>query len=155
MASFDYYRTKLRPEIFKGMGGLASDQGETWHKMRSAVNPVMMPPKAAKSYIPAIDAVTRDFMSKIDGLRNADGELPATFSKDLSLWSLEAIGVIALDRRLGVMSDDRDADADLLMKTMKDFSRLSLNIEMAPPIWKYYQTKEFKELMEVYENITR
>lgn len=155
LESFAYYRTKVRPDVFKGMGGLVSDQGETWHKLRSAVNPVMLPPKVAKSYIPAIDAVTRDFMNKIHLLREDNGEMPATFGTEMSLWALESIGVIALDRRLGVLSFERDEDAELLIKTVKDFFRISLNIEMSPPIWKYYQTKEFKELMEVFENMTR
>lgn len=155
LASFTYYRTEVRPDVFKGMGGLVSDQGATWHRLRSAVNPAMMAPKVAKSYVPAVDAVTRDFLRKVHMLRDADDELPANFGTELNLWSLESIGAIALDRRLGVMAFERDADAELLIKTVKDFFELSYNIEMKPAIWRFYKTREFKRLMQTYENMTR
>lgn len=53
--TFDYYRTKVRPEVFNDMGGLVSDQGETWYKLRTKVNPVMMQPRTVKSYIDPVD----------------------------------------------------------------------------------------------------
>lgn len=155
LASFVYYRTVLRPEIFKGMGGLVNDQGEPWHKLRSAVNPVMMAPRVARNYVPVVDEVSRDFLRKVHLLRDANDELPATFGNELNLWALESIGTIALDRRLGVMSFERDADADLLIQTVKDFFRLTYSVEMKPAIWRYYKTKEFKQLMATFDNMTK
>lgn len=153
--SFTYYRTEVRPDVFKGMGGLVSDQGETWQRLRSAVNPVMMAPRVARSYVPEVDAVARDFMHKVHMLRDPHDELPATFGNEMNLWALESIGVIALDRRLGVLAFERDRDADVLIEAVKDFFRLAYVIEMMPPFWKYYQTKQFKQLMGVFDDMTR
>uniref|UniRef100_A0A182ISW4 Uncharacterized protein n=1 Tax=Anopheles atroparvus TaxID=41427 RepID=A0A182ISW4_ANOAO len=55
MDSMTYYRQKVRPEVFGEMGGLVSEQGESWQKMRTIVNPVMMQPKTIKLYIDQVD----------------------------------------------------------------------------------------------------
>lgn len=114
--TFEYYRKKVRPEVFKDMGGLVSDQGETWLKMRSAVNPVMMHPKIVKSYIEPVDMVARDFVKKIRLMRDAKDEMPDDFGNELNLWALESIGVIALDQRLGVLAFERNPDTEQIIK---------------------------------------
>lgn len=113
---FDYYRTKLRPDVFKGFGGLVSDQGETWHKMRTAVNPVMLRPATVRSYLPTVDDIAKEFVQKMHILRDANNEMPADFGTELSMWALESVGMIALDRRLNVMSFERDEDSEKLVK---------------------------------------
>lgn len=155
MDVFAYYRAKVRPEIFKGYGGLVSDQGKTWHELRTVINPVLMPLKVAKSYVPAVDAVARDFLQRVDRMRDANDEMPATFANEMSLWALESIGVIALDRRLGVIANERNEDANLLIQSVKEFFRLSYHLEITPPIWKYVATREFNEIIQVFENMTR
>lgn len=114
--TFDHYRTKVRPEVFKGFGGLVSDQGETWHKMRTAVSPVMLRPATVRSYVPTVDSIAREFLQKMHMLRDAKDEMPADFGTELSLWALESIGMIALDRRLNVLSFERDEEAQKLVQ---------------------------------------
>lgn len=155
LAAYVHYRERLRPDVFKGMGGLVTDQGQTWHDLRSVVNPVLLSPKLARNYVPAIDAVTRDFVKKVHLLRDEHDELPATFGTELNLWAMESMGSIALDRRLGVIAFERDADAELMITTVKDMFVLMYAVEVKPEIWKYYPTKEFKQLMEVFDNLTR
>lgn len=113
--TFRHYREKIRPEVFHGYGGLVNDQGETWYKMRTAVNPVMLRPLTVKAYVPAVDQVAREFVEKMHVLRDANEEMPADFGRELSLWALESIGMIALDRRLGVMVFERDDEAEKLI----------------------------------------
>lgn len=116
LETFQYYRQSVRPDVFQGIGGLISDQGEPWGKMRSTVNPVMMRPKTVKSYASVVDEVAREFVHKMKSQLDANDELPVDFKSDLSLWALESIGVIALDKRLGVMSANRDADSEKLLQ---------------------------------------
>lgn len=154
LEAFCYYRQKVRPEVFNGLGGLVSDQGETWHKLRSAVSPIMLPLRVARSYVPDVDTVSRDFVRRLHRLRDENGELPATFGRELNLWAMESIGLIAMDRRLGVLDNDRDADADLLIQTVNEFFVLSYDIEMKPSMWRYYHNKQFKRLLKVFDNMT-
>lgn len=116
LVTFEYYRKHRRPEVFGGIGGLLSDQGETWANMRKSVSPVMLKPKAVKSYVPVVDQVTREFVSKIHTMRDAKGEMPVDFSNELGLWAIESIGVIALDKRLGTLERNRNNEADMVIK---------------------------------------
>lgn len=116
--TFEYYRKKVRPEVFKGYAGLASDQGETWGKLRTVVNPVMMQPKVTKSYVEPVDAISREFIGKVRRMRDGKGEMPDDFGQELNQWSMESIGVIALDQRLGVMADERQPETEQIIKVL-------------------------------------
>lgn len=116
--TFDYYRRNVRPEVFKDIGGLVSDQGESWYKLRSKVNPVMMQPRTVKSYLDAVDEVTREFVQKIGLLRDKNDEMPANFSTEMGAWALESIGVIALDRRLGAIAFKREPEVLQLIEVI-------------------------------------
>lgn len=113
--SFEYFRTHVRPDV---VGGLVFDQGETWANLRQIVGPMMMKPEAIKSYVQAVDEVTRDFVSKVHTMRDANLEMPSDFGNEVGLWAVESIGAIALDRRLGVLSENRNKEADLLIKVI-------------------------------------
>lgn len=153
--TFVHYREKLRPDVFKGMGGLVSDQGEKWHKMRSKVNPVMMQPRTVSSYTDPVDEVSREFVAKIGKLLDENNELPADFATDMGAWALESIGVIALDRRLGAISFKKEPEVEKLIKAVKDFVRLSYELDVQPSLWYYISTKSYRELMAAYDVLTK
>lgn len=153
LETFVHYRKQVRPELFKDMGGLLSEQGQTWSSMRSKANPVMMQPKTVKIYIPQVDEVAREFVELSKANRDANNELPADFGHELNKWALESIGVIALDQRLGVLVGD-NADARLLIKSVKDFFQLSYELDVLPSIWKLVATSKYKQLMKVFDDLT-
>lgn len=117
--AFDYFRRNVRPEVYKNNGGLVNDQGEAWGHMRSAVNPVMLQPKTVRAYIPAIDDVAIEFVAKMKTLGDEKQEMPANFGNELNKWSLESIAVIALEHRLGVISNDNDPESQKIIKVSK------------------------------------
>lgn len=119
--TFAYYRMKVRPDVFKGCGGLVSDQGEAWGRMRTAVNPVMMQPRVIKSYVEPVDVVAREFVAKMSRMRDGNGEMPDDFGQELNQWSLESIGVIALEQRLGAMAEVRQPETDAVIKVRVTF----------------------------------
>lgn len=149
-----YYRKYVRPDIFKNVGGLATDQGEPWAATRFKANPVMLKPAIVKSYIPQVDAITREFVAQMREARDAKNELPATFGQELNKWALESIGFIALDKRLGVLATD-DVVGKAFISNFKEFLKLSYQLDMQPSIWRYVKTPTFNRLMQVYDNLTK
>lgn len=113
--TFEYYRKKVRPDIFKKGSGLVSDQGETWAKLRTTANPIMMKPKVVKAYIPDIDIVAQDFIRKIRTLRDEKNEMPDDFQNEMNKWSLESIALIALEHRLGLITRGDDPENQQLI----------------------------------------
>lgn len=123
--------------------------------MRSAVNPILMQPKIVKSYIPLIDSIVNDFMRNIPDIQSDNGEMPGNFNEYLNRWSLESITAIALEKRLGLMDFNKANDAaDKITTMIRKIFKLSLDLEIKPSIWRWYKTKEFKELMQAYNDLT-
>lgn len=62
-----------------------------------------MQPKIANMYIPKIDEVADDFVENIRRLSksNPNGEMPEDFKNELNKFTLESVGLIALDKRFG------------------------------------------------------
>lgn len=123
--------------------------------MRSVINPILMQPRFVKSYIPTIDGIVNDFLRNIPKIQDENGETPANFNEFINRWSLESITAVVMEKRLGLMDFDNTTIAgEKIAKAVRKILTLGLEFEMKPSIWRYYETKEFKELMEAYNDLT-
>ncbi|XP_058453019.1 probable cytochrome P450 12a4, mitochondrial [Malaya genurostris] len=154
LESFVYYRKKVRPDVFKGMGGLLTEDGEPWQSFRTTVNPVMMQPKTIKLYVSKVDEVAREFMEIMTNLRDEKNELPADYDQWLNRWALETMGVLALDTRLGVLKEESD-EAKHIVTNIRKFFELTYEIEVLPSLWRYFKTPKFRQLMSTLDDLTR
>ncbi|XP_055539504.1 cytochrome P450 CYP12A2-like isoform X1 [Wyeomyia smithii] len=152
--SLIYYRKKLRPDIFHGMGGLLSEHGEPWHKFRTVVNPVMMQPKTIKLYVDKVDVVSREFMEIMKSIRDEKNELPADFDQWLNRWSLESMGMLAMDTRLGVLGEHLSEEAEYILKNIRQFFELTYQLDVLPSVWKIVKTPKFHKLMKALDDLT-
>lgn len=85
--------------------------------MRTKVNPVMMQPKTVTRYIGTVDTIADDLVARIRSIRDDKGEVPADFSNEMSKWALESIAYIALDQRLGLLTNTiPDSDGQKLIQ---------------------------------------
>lgn len=90
-----------------------------WYKARSITNKLLLPPKSVQLHIPKVDEIAMEFMSHIDGILDDNNETPDDFLDCLNRWSLESVGCIALDTRLGVMGNKRqDLRAERMTKVI-------------------------------------
>jgi len=88
-------------------------------------------------------------------MRDTNNEVPANFSDYLNMWSLESITCISLNRRLGILNENyHDENAEKLIKLIRQFFIASVDFEVNPTIWRYYETKAFKELLSIYDGLT-
>ncbi|KFB35467.1 cytochrome P450 CYP12F4 [Anopheles sinensis] len=153
MDAFVYYRKNVRPELFKGYGGLLAEQGEDWHKMRTIVNPIMLQPKIIKLYIDKVDEVAREFMSIINELRDDKCELPADFNEWLNRWALETMGVLVLDTRLGVLNKQQTPEVSKLIRLTKDAVTLFYQLDILPNVWRKIKTPGFYKLVRTLDEL--
>jgi cytochrome P450 family 12 len=66
----------------------------------------------------------------------------------LNEWSLESIGLIALDARLGILDDPNETKVNRLIKHI---FQATYDYDIQPSVWRYFQTPGFKRVMELYE----
>ncbi|EAT41552.1 AAEL006827-PA [Aedes aegypti] len=152
--TFGYYRMHVRPDVFKGKGGLVADQGENWQKFRSTVNPVMLQPKTVKLYVNKLDKVALQLMGLMINMRDSKNELPANFKQWINRWALESMGVLALDTRFGLLDSKQSVEAQIIVTNLQEFFELTYQLDVLPSIWRYYKTASFKRLITVLDRIT-
>ena len=93
---------------------------------------------------------------RVTKLRDENKEVPANFNDFMNMWSLESITCISINQRLGlVRSNQKDERAEKLIKTIRKFFELEYQFEVLPTVWRFYQTKAFKELMKTYDDLTK
>lgn len=95
--------------------------------------------------------------NRMSNLRDENSEMPDNFNEFINLWSLESVSSIALDRRLNILSGkSKDEKAAELIKLIRAFFVQGYAFSPnQPSIWKFYETKAFKELIKVYDGITK
>ncbi|XP_061391258.1 cytochrome P450 CYP12A2-like [Musca vetustissima] len=150
-----YHRSVHRGDVFQGVEGLIGTQGEKWGTFRSTVNPVMMQPKNVRLYFNKMSQVNKEFIERIRNIRDPETlEVPANFEEEINRWTLESVSVVALDKQLGLITTNRDdPTATRLFQSLTDFIQCSMEIEMKPSIWKYYQTRTFKKLLTSLDGV--
>lgn len=151
-----------------------SSQGEMWQDTRTKVNPVLMQPKTITRYIGSVDTIATDFITRIRSIRDAKDEVPADFSNEMCKWALESIAYVALNQRLGLLSDSPHSDGQRLidvsfhgssfklftlinnssLQSVHDFFDLSYKMEIGLPIWKYYKTADYKNMKNCLNTMT-
>jgi cytochrome P450 family 12 len=107
--------------------------------------------------------------------RDSNNEVPAHFNNLMNMFTLESIAYIILSTRIGVLDENNQdengkkmievcqaserlvlhsSDKYLFPQLMRQFFILTVEFEINPSIWRYYHTKAFKELLQVYDGIT-
>ncbi|XP_060530941.1 probable cytochrome P450 301a1, mitochondrial [Cylas formicarius] len=153
MPSLNFYKHVYRKDFFGKMGGVISVHGENWQKFRSKVNQIMLQPKSAKMYAPAISKASQEFVERIRHLRNKESEMPDDFLNEIHKWSLESLARIALDVRLGCMDRHPSQDTQQLIDAINTFFINVPILELKIPFWRLYSTPTFKEYIDALDTI--
>lgn len=89
-------------------------------------------------------------------IRNEKSEMPGNFSNYINMWSLESVATIAVEKRLHILDGtSKDEKAAELINCIRNFFEQVVEFEGKPSIWRYYETKAFKELMNVFDEMTK
>uniref|UniRef100_A0A336K8U8 CSON001979 protein n=1 Tax=Culicoides sonorensis TaxID=179676 RepID=A0A336K8U8_CULSO len=154
MQTMDYYRNKLRRDVYK-VNGLLDRGGEKWQEMRTVVNPVLMQPKVVDLYVEGIDEVTRDMVKLTKSIRDAKDETPPDFGRYIERWSLESIGTVALDTRLGVLQPSANNKGDRLAKAVDEMFELGFKLEVMPSLIESQKEPKPVEQQGVLEKLLK
>ncbi|XP_005177073.1 cytochrome P450 CYP12A2-like [Musca domestica] len=150
-----HYRSVVKKDFYQGNEGLLSTAGEKWGNFRSAVNPVLMQPKNVRLYMHKMSKVNKELMERIRAIRDPQTlEVPASFEEEINRWTLESVSIVALDKQLGLLSDNRnDPKARKIFDSLTEFFTLGFQIEFQPSIWKYIETPTYKKLIKAMDTM--
>ncbi|CAB3256711.1 unnamed protein product [Arctia plantaginis] len=152
-AYFKKYHNRPKDQHTKP-SGLVTENGENWKWFRSKVNSTMLDPKNVQRYSTQIDEVALDMIERIRSLRDHNNVFCGEFDKEMNLWALESVAVIALGRRINCFAPKTDdVLVEKLINCTHELFEIASNLDYKPSIWKYYATKNFKNAMQVYGDI--
>ncbi|XP_034244416.1 probable cytochrome P450 301a1, mitochondrial, partial [Thrips palmi] len=133
------YKSDVRKDFFGYLAGVVGVHGEAWREFRSRVQRPCLQPKTVRTYIGPIEDVTNCFLQRMQDMRDENGEMPKDFDNEIHKWSLECIGRVALDTRLGCLDPDLPADSE--PQKIIDAAKFALRnvavLELKFPFWRY------------------
>ncbi|KAL6426027.1 hypothetical protein ACFW04_008960 [Cataglyphis niger] len=137
-----HYKSVVRKDFFGELPGVVGVHGEQWKEFRTRVQKPVLQPQTIKKYITPIEIVTRDFIRRIEQIQGKDGELPGDFDNEIHKWALECIGRVALDVRLGCLSEalSPDSEPQKIIDAAKFALRNVATLELKAPYWRYIPT---------------
>ncbi|XP_073823702.1 cytochrome P450 CYP12A2-like [Musca autumnalis] len=150
-----HYRSVVRKDFYHNTKGLLASAGKKWGDLRSVVNPVLMQPKNVRLYMHKMSNVNKDLIERIRTIRDPQTlEVPATFEEELNRWTLESVSVVALDKQLGLLTEQlNDPKANQIFDSLTQFFKLIFKIEFQPSIWKFVRTPTYKKLIKTMDTI--
>ena len=92
---------------------------------------------------------------RIRDIRNpASLEVPANFEEEINRWTLDSVSVVAFDKQLGILNENRESPlAKELFTKLREFFTLSAQLEFSPSLWKLFPTPSFKRMMNVLDSL--
>lgn len=125
-------------------------QGEEWYNLRTKVNPVLMNPNVQYLYVPKLNSVADQFISRMRHFAKSDvnSEMPDDFIVELNKWALEGIGVVALDRRLGCLDAAEHEEGKKIIETTLELFKLIYILDYTPNLWLFFNSKNWNRFVE-------
>nr|XP_018916684.1 PREDICTED: probable cytochrome P450 301a1, mitochondrial [Bemisia tabaci] len=134
-----HYKSQIRKDFFGRLPGVVGVHGEPWREFRTKVQKPCLQIQTVKKYIEPIEDVTNYFLTRMIEMRDSKDELPADFDNEVHKWSLECIGRVALDARLGCLDPNLPADSEpqKIIDAAKYALRNVAILELKFPFWRY------------------
>ncbi|XP_001361418.2 probable cytochrome P450 301a1, mitochondrial [Drosophila pseudoobscura] len=142
MPSLVKYKSVVRKDFFGELGGVVGVHGEPWRQFRSRVQKPVLQLSTIRRYLQPLEAITDDFLVRCEHLLDGNQELPKDFDNEIHKWSLECIGRVALDTRLGCLEANLSPDSEpqQIIDAAKYALRNVATLELKAPYWRYFPT---------------
>ncbi|XP_045479873.1 probable cytochrome P450 301a1, mitochondrial [Harmonia axyridis] len=136
------YKSEVRKEFFGDLAGVVGVHGEPWKTFRTKVQRPILQLKTVKKYITPIEEVTNYFIERMLEMKDDKDEMPGDFDNEIHKWSLECIGRVSLDTRLGCLDPNLPSDSEpqKIINAAKYALRNVAILELKFPFWRYFPT---------------
>ncbi|XP_055381760.1 probable cytochrome P450 301a1, mitochondrial [Condylostylus longicornis] len=142
MPSLVKYKSVVRKDFFGDLPGVVGVHGEQWREFRSRVQKPILQLSTVRRYLAPLEEVTEEFILRCQQLLDDNMELPDDFDNEIHKWSLECIGRVALDTRLGCLKPNLSPDSEpqQIINAAKYALRNVATLELKAPYWRYFPT---------------
>ena len=138
-----------QPSLYN-TGGLLPTNGTEWAKIRKPLQKPIATAVAATQFIPSIDEVMKDAVQYI--YENRQEFVKKDFLCELNKVFLEITGELTLDHRSDCLYPNLNPES-VPAKLITDSNILSTDNGL--PLWRIFETKNYKEIRESQSFIAR
>ncbi|XP_055921318.1 uncharacterized protein LOC129952612 [Eupeodes corollae] len=155
IATMNYHRTVHRKDDYGDVIGILGSNGETWGKIRSSVNPILMKSQNSRLYLGKMQEVSSEFIERIRDIRDPRTmEVPGTFFDEINRLTFESVAVVALNKQVGLIRKNRDnEEAVKIFDSLRNIFDLTLDLDMNPSLWRFIRTPKFVKMMKSYDTL--
>ncbi|XP_067666927.1 1,25-dihydroxyvitamin D(3) 24-hydroxylase, mitochondrial-like [Haliotis asinina] len=97
--------------------GLVMADGPHWHRLRRVIDKPMLKIRAVNSYAVEFNDVVAEFIARMHRVRRSDNSIP-DLAEELFGWSVESIGRLLFEKKLGCLSDQRDQETQAFIDSV-------------------------------------
>jgi len=135
--------------------GLGNTNGEEWYILRANCIQKMLRPKEVAFHLPSVDETAREFVQRIEKTRNSRGEV-RELRLEIGRWSLENAAKLVFDRKLGCLQEGspREAWARQIIQANAEIFKLSGDLKLSLPFYKYIPTVKYQRLNKLEDFFT-
>ena len=126
---------KLRPQYYNDIG-MVNENGEKWHTLRRNLTPPLSSPATLKHYATHMHCISQDLVNLIRHKKQEDG-LITSFKEMIYKAGLEAVCMVALERRMGFLEPTLGFSTQKIMDSVAGFQESSSQLMYGLPFWKY------------------
>uniref|UniRef100_A0A8C4LVL5 Cytochrome P450 family 27 subfamily A member 1 n=1 Tax=Equus asinus asinus TaxID=83772 RepID=A0A8C4LVL5_EQUAS len=130
-----------------GCSSILRREGESWYRLRQALNQRLLKPTEAALYTDALNEVIDDFMVRLSQLRaeSASGDQVPDIAHHFYHFALEAISYILFEKRIGCLERSIPQDTRTFIRSIDLMFKNSVYSTILPkwtrsvlPFWKRY-----------------
>nr|XP_022909506.1 probable cytochrome P450 301a1, mitochondrial [Onthophagus taurus] len=144
------YKSEIRKDFFGNLPGVVGVHGEQWREFRTKVQKPVLQLKTVRKYIEPISTVTDDFLNRMMDLKDKNEDMPSDFDNEIHKWSLECIGLVSMDVRLGCLDPNLSPNSEpqKIINAAKYALRNIAILELKFPFWRYFPSNIWKKYVQ-------
>ncbi|XP_014662626.1 PREDICTED: 1,25-dihydroxyvitamin D(3) 24-hydroxylase, mitochondrial-like [Priapulus caudatus] len=132
--------------------GILVLNGPEWHRNRTIVNKPMLRSHSVAHYTPMVNGVCRDLVDQ--WRHHRIGTTVADIRQDLFNWSIECVGCILFDCRLGCLEMTRRDDIQQLIQSVHVLLSATERLFVMPPaLAKLLNVKPWRDMVAAWDYI--
>ncbi|OQV21685.1 Sterol 26-hydroxylase, mitochondrial [Hypsibius exemplaris] len=122
----------IHREMTKKPRGLFFMDGEHWLSRRRVMNQLLLHPKTVPQFTERINETIDDLIDRWIRIKGPDSVVDKV-EVEMFNWSIECIGTVLFDQRMGCLSDQRPADIQEFVHSIQEIFRTTMVLTMIPP----------------------
>ena len=117
--------------------------------MRRKVQPVF---KTAAPYVGQLQSVADDFVTNcITANRDDRGRVKVDLLQELYRFSLECVGVVALNARLNCLDKELEEEPSKLIEAVSVMMKTTAKLDSGIQLWKFFPNSDFRQFRAACE----